>query len=44
MMHAQTAEALDRYIREAAESIGNPEYVVLHSVRELKKTSFRFFA
>ncbi len=44
MMHAQTAEALDRYIREAAESIGNPEYAVLHSVRELKKTSFRFFA
>ena len=44
MMHAQSAEALDRYIREAAESIGNPEYVVLHSVRELKKTSFRFFA
>lgn len=44
MMHAQTAEALERYIREAAESIGNPEYAVLHSVRELKKTSFRFFA
>lgn len=44
MMHAQSAEVLDRYIREAAESIGNPEYVVLHSVRELKKTSFRFFA
>lgn len=44
MMHAQSAEALDRYIREAAESIGNPEYAVLHSVRELKKTSFRFFA
>ena len=44
MMHAPSAEALDRYIRDAAESIGNPEYVVLHSVRELKKTSFRFFA
>ncbi len=43
MMHAQTAEALDRYIREAAESIGNPEYAVLHSVKELKKTSFQFF-
>ncbi|WP_407458182.1 Lrp/AsnC family transcriptional regulator [Fibrobacter sp.] len=43
MIHAQTAEELDRYIREAAESIGNPEYAVLHSVRELKKTSFSFF-
>ncbi len=44
MMHAQSAEELDRNIKEAAESIGNPDYVVLHSVRELKKTSFRFFA
>ena len=44
MMHAQSAEELDRHIKEAAESIGNPDYVVLHSVRELKKTSFRFFA
>ena len=44
MMHAQSADELDRNIKEAAESIGNPDYVVLHSVRELKKTSFRFFA
>ena len=44
MMHAQSTEELDRQIKEAAESIGNPDYVVLHSVRELKKTSFRFFA
>ena len=44
MMHAQSAEELDRNIKEAAESIGNPDYVVLHSLRELKKTSFRFFA
>lgn len=44
MMHAQTAEELDAFIKDAAVSIGNPEYVVLHSVRELKKTSFRFFA
>lgn len=44
MMHAQSAEELDRNIKEAAESIGNPDYVVLHSVRELKKTSYRFFA
>ena len=44
MMHAQSAENLDRYIKEAAESIGNPDYAVLHSVKELKKTSFQFFA
>ena len=43
MMHAQSAEDLDRYIKEAAESIGNPGYAILHSVRELKKTSFQFF-
>ena len=43
MMHAQSAEELDCQIKEAAESIGNPDYVVLHSVRELKKSSFRFF-
>lgn len=43
MMHAQSAEELDRQIKEAAESIGNPDYVVLRSVRELKKTSFKFF-
>jgi DNA-binding Lrp family transcriptional regulator len=44
MMHAQSAETLDRYVKEAAASIGNPDYVVLYSVRELKKTSFVFFA
>lgn len=44
MMHAQSAEELDCQIKEAAKSIGNPDYVVLHSVRELKKSSFRFFA
>lgn len=43
MMHAQSAEELDRQIKEAAESIGNSDYVVLRSVRELKKTSFKFF-
>ena len=44
MMHAQSAEELDQYIKDAAASIGNPEYAVLNSMRELKKTSFRFFA
>ena len=43
MMHAQSAEELDTFIKDAAASIGSSEYVVLHSVRELKKTSFRFF-
>ena len=44
MMHAQSSEDLQRFINEAAASIGNPDYAVLHSVRELKKTSYRFFA
>ena len=44
MMHAQSSDDLQRFINEAAESIGNPDYAVLHSVRELKKTSFAFFA
>ncbi|MBR2271490.1 MAG: Lrp/AsnC family transcriptional regulator [Fibrobacter sp.] len=44
MMHAQSTEELNRQIKEAAELIGYPDYVVLHSVRELKKTRFRFFA
>ena len=44
MMHAQSAAELEKYIEEAALSIGNADYAVLHSVRELKKTSFRFFA
>jgi DNA-binding Lrp family transcriptional regulator len=43
MMHAQTPEELDSYIKDAVALLGNPEYVVLHSVRELKKTSYRFF-
>jgi len=43
MMHAQSAEDLDRYIKEAADSIGNPDYAVLLSIQELKKTSFQFF-
>ncbi|SIO01053.1 Lrp/AsnC family transcriptional regulator [Fibrobacter sp. UWB11] len=44
MMHAQTPEELDGYIKESAALLGNPEYVVLHSLKELKKTSFKFFA
>ena len=44
MMHAQTPEELDGYIKESVTLLGNPEFVVLHSLKELKKTSFRFFA
>ena len=44
MMHAPSAELLSRYIEDAAKSIDNNSYVVLNSVRELKKTSFKFFA
>ena len=44
MMHAQSAAELEQYIKEAALSIGTPDYAVLHSVREIKKTSFTFFA
>ena len=44
MMHAQTPEELDAFIKESVALLDNPEYVVLHSLKELKKTSFRFFA
>ena len=44
MMHAPTPEELNGYIKESVALLDNPEYVVLHSLKELKKTSFRFFA
>ena len=44
MMHAQAPEELDAYVKESVALLDNPEYVVLHSLKELKKTSFRFFA
>ncbi len=43
MIHAQTREELDCYIKEAAALLETSEFVVLHSLRELKKTSFGFF-
>ena len=43
MMHAQTAAELERYVKDAAQSIDCCDYVVLHSVRELKKTSYWYF-
>ena len=49
MMHANSAEQLDQFIADCVKALNalqsTPvEYVVLRSVRELKKTSFKFFA
>ena len=49
MMHANSAEQLDQFITDCVKSLNalqsKPvDYVVLHSVRELKKTSYTFFA
>ena len=49
MMHANSAEQLNQFIADCVESLNalqsSPvEYAELHSVRELKKTSFKFFA
>ena len=49
MMHANSAEQLDQFIAYCVNALNalqsTPvEYVVLRSVQELKKTSFKFFA
>ena len=44
MIHAQSSEELAAFVEECVRELGNPDYVVLHSVKELKKTSFRYFA
>ena len=44
MIHAQSSEELAAFVEECVRELGNPDYVVLHSVIELKKTSFRYFA
>lgn len=44
MFHAQTPEELSQFVGEAATALENPEFAVLHSVRELKKTSYKYFA
>ena len=49
MMHANSAEQLDQFIADCVKALNalqsTPvEYAVLRSVRELKKTSFKFFA
>jgi len=42
MVHASSPEDLQAKIQTLVRKLNNPEYAVLHSVRELKKTSFRF--
>ena len=49
MMHANSAEQLDHFIADCVKALNalqsSPvDYVVLRSVQELKKTSFKFFA
>ena len=49
MMHANSAEQLDQFIADCVKALSalqqsSVEFVVLNSVRELKKTSFKFFA
>ena len=49
MMHANSAEQLDQFIANCVKALSalqqsSVEFVVLNSVRELKKTSFKFFA
>lgn len=50
MFHASSSSELDQVVSDAAQSVANllparhVEYAVLHSVRELKKTSFKFFS
>lgn len=44
MFHAQSDEELKLFVAEAVAALGNPKFAVLHSVRELKKTSYKYFA
>jgi len=44
MFHASCDEELSQFIGEAAETLGNQRFAVLHSLRELKKTSYQYFA
>ena len=49
MMHANSSEQLNQYIADCVRSLSELQsspvaYAVLRSVRELKKTSFKFFA
>ena len=42
MVHAQSPEDLNAKIELLVKKMGNPGYAVLRSLRELKKTSFKF--
>lgn len=49
MMHANSAELLDQYVADCVNALSRLQstpvnYVVLRSIQELKKTSFKFFA
>lgn len=44
MFHGESDAELSRYIAEAVASLGNPEHAILHSLKELKKTSYKYFA
>jgi len=44
MFHAQSDEELSCYVQDTVKALGCPDYAVLHSVRELKKTSYKYFA
>jgi len=43
MFHAQGDEELSAYVNEAVDMLGKPKFAVLHSLRELKKTSYKYF-
>ncbi len=43
MVHGRSAEELERTIERIAQMTGLTDYVILRSVRELKKVSMRFF-
>lgn len=43
MVHGQSGEECERTINELARSCGLSRYAVLRSLRELKKTSMRYF-
>lgn len=44
MFHAQSEMELNTLVGEAVKVLGNPKYAVLYSLRELKKTSYKYFA
>lgn len=44
MFHAQSEAELRNFVAEAVDSLGKPDFAVLHSVRELKKTSYKYFS